>query len=264
MQSRDYDAVVLVHGVGDGEHQGDFLVDVTEPLLRWVGQNGGEIAARTQQSLRRGERPPRREVSGTIPDRQHEEQRREFEWHFVEARWSDEFRSPPARSALGWSRRAYPEVVADQLCYYDSVWRFWRLLARLPSAGPAFRWLANGPQERADGDQRAWQYRYRVQRSRRYKYLYALWFGLIAPLLLLAGASVALLPFAPVASQEVVSQAGRRSPQGDLLRTTLPMQVDVRDHRIILHEGLTNVEEDDGGHRERGRIGAAPQAGIGS
>ena len=67
-----------------------------------------------------------------------------------------------------------------------------------------------------------------------------------------------------VASQEVVSQAGRRSPQGDLLRTTLPMQVDVRDHRIILHEGLTNVEDDDGGHRERGRIGAAPQAGIGS
>ena len=67
-----------------------------------------------------------------------------------------------------------------------------------------------------------------------------------------------------VASQEVVSEAGRRSPQGDLLRTTLPMQVDVRDHRIILHEGLTNVEEDDGGHRERGRIGAAPQAGIGS
>ena len=70
--------------------------------------------------------------------------------------------------------------------------------------------------------------------------------------------------FTSVASQEVVSQAGRRSPQGDLLRTTLPMQVDVRDHRIILHEGLTNVEEDDGGHRERGRVGAAPQAGIGS
>ena len=70
--------------------------------------------------------------------------------------------------------------------------------------------------------------------------------------------------FRPVASQEVVSQAGRRSPQGDLLRTTLPMQVDVRDHRTILHEGLTNVEEDDGGHRERGRVGAAPQAGIGS
>ena len=77
-------------------------------------------------------------------------------------------------------------------------------------------------------------------------------------------AVLARSPFMGVASQEVVSQAGRRSPQGDLLRTTLPMQVDVRDHRIILHEGLTNVEDDDGGHRERGRVGAAPQAGIGS
>ena len=198
MQPRDYDAVVLVHGVGEGEHQGDFLVDVTEPLLRWVGENGGQIASITPQSLRRGERPPRLEVSGTIPDPQREDQRREFDWRFVEARWSDEFRPPPARSALGWSRRAYPEAVADQLCYYDSVWRFWRLLARLPSAGPAFRWLANGPSESADGDQRAWQYRYRLERSRRYKYPYALWFGLIAPLLLLAGASVALLPLAPV------------------------------------------------------------------
>ena len=42
------------------------------------------------------------------------------------------------------------------------------------------------------------------------------------------------------------------------------MQVDVRDHRIILHEVTTNVEEDDGGQRERGRVGTAPQAGIGS
>ena len=67
-----------------------------------------------------------------------------------------------------------------------------------------------------------------------------------------------------VASQQVVSQAGRRSPQGDLLPTTVPMQVDVRDHRIILHEVMTNVEEDDGGQRERGRVGTAPQAGIGS
>ena len=81
---------------------------------------------------------------------------------------------------------------------------------------------------------------------------------------LVARADEALYRAISVASQEVVSQAGRRSLQGDLLRTTLPMQVDVRDHRIILHEGLTNVEEDDGGHRERGRIGAAPQAGIGS
>ena len=66
-----------------------------------------------------------------------------------------------------------------------------------------------------------------------------------------------------VASQQVVSQAGRRSPQGDLLATTLPMQVDVRDHRIILHEVTTNVEEDDGGQRERGPVGAAPQASSG-
>ena len=71
-------------------------------------------------------------------------------------------------------------------------------------------------------------------------------------------------PSASVASQQVVSQAGRRSPQGDLLPTTVPMQVDVRDHRIILHEVMTNVEEDDGGQRERGRVGTAPQAGIGS
>ena len=67
-----------------------------------------------------------------------------------------------------------------------------------------------------------------------------------------------------VASYEVVSQAGRRSPQGDLLPTTVPMQVDVRDHRIVVHEGLTNVEEDHGGQRERGPLGTAPHELEGS
>ena len=52
-------------------------------------------------------------------------------------------------------------------------------------------------------------------------------------------------------------------PGWAVLATTLPMQVDVRDHRIILHEVTTNVEEDDGGQRERGPVGAAPQASSG-
>ena len=45
------------------------------------------------------------------------------------------------------------------------------------------------------------------------------------------------------------------------LATTVPMEVDVRDHRAILHEGLTNMEEDDGGQRERGPARAVAQAG---
>ena len=197
MQAREYDAVVLVHGIGDGERQGDFLVEVTEPLLRWVGENSGAVSSRHAQSVRRGDRPARLEVAGTIPDADAGGATRDFEWHFVEARWSDEFRPPPERTALGWSRYAYPESVLDQLSYYDTVWRFWRLLARIPALGGVFRWWGNGPPQEQDGDSHAWAYRYRIRRSLLYKVVYALWLGVLAPLLILALATPVLLPATP-------------------------------------------------------------------
>ena len=197
-ESREYDAVVLVHGIGDGERQGDFLVEVTEPLLRWVGENGGAFTSRHAQSVRRGERPARLEVAGTIPDPDADDATRDFEWHFVGARWSDEFRPPSERTALGWSRYAYPESVLDQLSYYDTVWRFWRRLARIPALGGIFRWWGNGPPQELDGDGHAWAYRYRIHRRLLYKLLYALWLGVLAPLLILAAATPVLLPAAPL------------------------------------------------------------------
>ncbi len=197
MQADDYDAVVLVHGIGDGERQGDFLVDVTEPLLRWVRENGGRFDSRRPQSLRRGDRPAQLEVAGTIPDPGSEGARRPFNWRFVEARWSDEFRPPPQREALAWSLRAYPESVLDQLAYYDTVWRFWRLLSRLPAVGSIFRWWGNGPPAGLDGDSREWAYRYHLRSSLWTKLPYVLWFRVLAPLLILAVATPLLLTLAP-------------------------------------------------------------------
>ena len=55
-----------------------------------------------------------------------------------------------------------------------------------------------------------------------------------------------------------------RSTAEPLKRSSVPAsgvtEVDVEDHRIILHEGLKNVE-DDGGHGKRELVGAAAQAG---
>lgn len=198
-----HDTVVLVHGIGDGEVQGDFLVDVAEPLVRWVAANGGEQLRLEPASLRRGARPAGLRVTGRLPDPDRPDGTQPFEWHLVEARWSDEFKPPPERTAAAWSLRTAPLAVVDQVAYYDTLWRFWRLLARLGPLGPLFRLFAHAPAPLRAGeqgaDEQAWRYRYDVAGPFwRYKLPYALWFGLAAPLLLLALASVVLLPLTPL------------------------------------------------------------------
>ncbi len=69
-------------------------------------------------------------------------------------------------------------------------------------------------------------------------------------------------PRAATAAREPIGAGiiGSRSPQSSVPASGVT-EVDVGDHRAILHTGVSHVKEDYGGQGERELVGVAPQAG---
>lgn len=196
--------VVVVHGVSDGMKQGDFLVDVVEPVFDWMAEAGTEFEARRGVNVRRGPHPPTFDAVASLPRSMSNaarpaapaasgapsgapaeaeagagQDRTRIHWRFYEAMWSDEHREPSPARALLWWVRAMPMFVIDHLSYYDATWRL--------------RWA----DFRTPGDSaqaRARQYHYNLRWTVLRKSWYWLVFAFVIPIFAVAAYAAVVVP----------------------------------------------------------------------
>ena len=213
-----HDTIVLVHGADAGVTQGAFLNDVTEPLVRWLEANGGELLTLSPSSIRRGPRPARLDLSGRLPDPDRPGESRPFEWRIVEARWADEHTVTSERAATWRALRNVADALVDHLGWYDPAWRAWRAIAGLGLPVGALA-LASGTGAQAQ----AWRYRFDVRWPLPLRLFVALWLGVLAPVLLLGVLTPVVLLALPLWLATGATAEWQRAVWGGWLRLLLAL-----------------------------------------
>jgi hypothetical protein len=211
-----HDTIVLVHGAEAGAAQGAFLNDVTEPLVRWLESNGGELLTLSPSSIRRGPRPARLDLSGRLPDPDRPGESRPFEWRIIEARWADEYTVTSERATTWRALRNVADALIDHLGWYDPAWRAWRALAGL---GLPVGALALAPE--ADAEAQVWRSRFDTRWPLPLRLLVALWLGVLAPVLLLGVLTPVVLLALPLWLATGATAEWQRAVWGGWLRLLL-------------------------------------------